>query len=75
MVSLCAETRSPTEGTGQLATRSEIDPAKMPGMSLRRRAAAAVLSALILAALTGCPMEAEDADDDGEDYITLSISR
>jgi hypothetical protein len=44
-------------------------------MSLRRRAAAAVLSALILAALTGCPMEAEDTDDDGEDYITLSISR
>ena len=44
-------------------------------MSLRRRAAAAVLSALILAALTGCPMEAEDADDDdGEDYITLSIA-
>ena len=44
-------------------------------MSLRRRAAAAVLSALVLAALTGCPMEADDADDDGEDYITLSIAR
>jgi hypothetical protein len=44
-------------------------------MSLRRRAAAAVLSALILASLTGCPVEAEDADDDGEDYITLSLSR
>jgi hypothetical protein len=43
-------------------------------MSLRRRAAATVLSALILAALTGCPMEAEDADD-GEDYITLTASR
>jgi hypothetical protein len=44
-------------------------------MSLRRRAAAAVLSALVLAALTGCPMEAEDSDEDGEDYITYSVSR
>jgi len=43
-------------------------------MSLRRRAAAAVLSALMLAALTGCPMEAEDTDD-GDDHITLSVSR
>jgi hypothetical protein len=43
-------------------------------MSLRRRTAAAFLAALILAALTGCPVEAEDADD-GDDYITLSVSR
>lgn len=43
-------------------------------MSLRRRAAAAVLAALILAALTGCPVEAEDTDD-GDDYITLSVAR
>jgi hypothetical protein len=43
-------------------------------MNLRRRAAAAVLSALLLAALTGCPTEAEDTDD-GDDYITLSASR
>jgi hypothetical protein len=46
----------------------------MGGMSLRRRAAAALLSALLLVALSGCPMEAEDADD-GDDYITLSVSR
>jgi len=32
------------------------------------------MSALILVALTGCPMEAEDTDD-GDDYITLSVSR
>jgi len=43
-------------------------------MTLRVRAAAAVLSALLLAFLTGCPMEAEDTDD-GDDYITLSVSR
>jgi hypothetical protein len=44
-------------------------------MSLRRRAAAAVLAALVLAALTGCPMEAGDDDDEGEDYITFSVSQ
>jgi hypothetical protein len=54
---------------------SAVDPfCEDAGMSLRRRATAAVLSALILAALTGCPMEAEDTDD-GDDFITLSVSR
>ena len=63
-----------TVATGPTLPHTQVRCCEDGEMSLRRRTAAAFLAALVLAALTGCPVEAEDADD-GDDYITLSVSR